>query len=131
MYILYTYNNIYCRYISIFKHVYLLYCQISTFNFFSNVDITYQISSKILAIIISLISEMQCFLHIGKNISRERIIAFTKESLQNCHTKQKIRNQVKKKKSKYDDIAGYHPSCHRFFTSIKIKHSQTDNEKER
>lgn len=81
-------------------------------------------------------STAQCCLHIGKNVSTERIIPFTEQSLQTCRTKKEIRDKEKKKRSKYDDITlpdaidattGYHASCMRNFCSIRFKKTDSSD----
>lgn len=71
--------------------------------------------------------------------SKENIIVFTEETLQTCHTKKTIRDQSKKKKSKYDTIVlpeipdgtvGYHASCYRYYCSVKAKNSESVEQKE-
>lgn len=79
--------------------------------------------------------EPKCVLHIGPNDStRERIIPFTLETLQNCQAKQQIRASESKRKSKFDAIvlpespdenSGYHASCYRCFTNIRSKNQST------
>lgn len=61
---------------------------------------------------------------------KENTILFTSDSLKNCHEKKAIRDKESKRKSKYDaivlsespdSISGYHPTCYRYFTSIRSK----------
>lgn len=79
---------------------------------------------------------VQCCLHIGNNVSTERIIPFTEQSLQTCRAKKEIRDTGKKKRSKYDDITlpdaidattGYHASCMRNFCSIRFKKTDSSD----
>lgn len=64
----------------------------------------------------------------------EKVVLFTEESLQNCHTKKEIRDSLKKRPSKFDTITlpltidgkvGYHTRCYRYFCSVKSS-KQTD-----
>lgn len=82
---------------------------------------------------------MFCILHIGNVISQERVIPLTSEALKTCHEKQKLRASEIKRTSKYDAIKlpdtldeeyGYHPSCYRFYTSIRSKQQTTAVESE-
>lgn len=76
-----------------------------------------------------MILELKCVLHIGIDKFKEKIIAFTSDTLQNCHFKREIRQKATKK-SKFDvinlpdtpdGISGYHPSCYRCYCAISIK----------
>lgn len=69
--------------------------------------------------------EVRCCLHIGAD-TKENSIQFSDKTIQTCRAKKEIRDQCKKKKSKFDDIelpeviddtTGYHPSCFRNFCS--------------
>lgn len=72
----------------------------------------------------------KCVLHTGIESSNEQIKPFTTETLQKCTLKKQIRDSEQKRGSKYDKIVlpeiangvdGYHPSCYRYFCSIKSK----------
>lgn len=68
-------------------------------------------------------------LHVNEHI-RENIKPFTIETLQKCYEKKDIRDKERKRTSKYDKIIlpelangidGYHPTCYRYYCSIKSK----------
>lgn len=70
-------------------------------------------------------------------MSKEIIIPFTYETLLNCKKKKELRDNAKKRKSKFDVIvlpekadgsAGYHATCYRYFCSLSGK--ARDNEAE-
>lgn len=78
------------------------------------------------------ISVKRCCLHIGEGNSKEKIVVFTEETLQRCYEKKSIRDRNKKKKSKFDaivlpersdGIVGYHPSCSRYYCSVRERKS--------
>lgn len=69
------------------------------------------------------VEKPECVLHTGSRLN-EKVILFTKETLEICKNKKEIRDQTKKKKSKFDnivlpavpdDISGYHSMCYRYF----------------
>lgn len=72
---------------------------------------------------------LKCCLHIGTASSTENVIQFTESSIQTCREKKAIRDNRKKRKSKYDVIVlpdvidqttGYHPSCFRNYCSVTL-----------
>lgn len=73
--------------------------------------------------------EWKCLLHVDDTYDfNQKIIPFTEESLQNCHEKKSIRDEQKKKASKFDKInlpeiadgiVGYHSLCYRCYCSVK------------
>lgn len=74
--------------------------------------------------------EKRCWLHVGKDATRGKIIIFTEETLAQCLLKKDVRDKTKKRKSKFDGIvlpekvdgsAGYHSNCYRYFCCITKK----------
>lgn len=66
----------------------------------------------------------------------EKIILFKEETIAKCRAKKEIRDQTKKKKSKYDDIilpdvidntTGYHSSCFKSYCSISFKKTDSNS----
>lgn len=76
----------------------------------------------------------QCVLHTGNDSGN--IILFTHETLQKCWETKRLRDETKKRKSKFDKIvlptepdgvSGYHPQCYKYFQSgIKKSPRTTD-----
>lgn len=71
----------------------------------------------------------------GHSVSKEIILPFTHETLLNCQQKKELRDNAKKKKSKFDAIvlpeqvdglAGYHASCYRYFCAVSKKAKDTE-----
>lgn len=80
-------------------------------------------------------TEYKCWLHVGHGVSKENVIPFTEATLQHCAEKKELRDTTKKKKSKYDvivlpkkadGISGYHASCYRYFCSVSVKATKSD-----
>lgn len=76
---------------------------------------------------------LKCVLHLGAYDPKEKVIAFTEESLKICTEKKELRDRAKKKRSKFDVISlptqvdlvsGYHAQCYKYFISISEKKIQ-------
>lgn len=79
--------------------------------------------------------EGKCCLHLGTANSTEKLIIFTADSLEKCYQKKNIRDNIKKKKSKYDvivlpekadGVVGYHSSCYKSYCSIQSKNESEE-----
>lgn len=75
-------------------------------------------------------SGRKCCLHIGPSFSGENVILFTENSIEKCREKKEVRDSIKKKKSKFDDITlpdvidqttGYHASCFKSYCAVHLK----------
>lgn len=86
---------------------------------------------------------LKCVLHTVTDLygnvkgdTEGRIKIFTKETLQICLEKKEIRDQIRKRKSKYDIIflpqeidstSGYHAECYRYFcSSVRLRPQETN-----
>lgn len=76
--------------------------------------------------------DLKCVLHTGNDDAK--IILFTRETLEKCWETKRLREETKKRKSKFDKIvlpteldgvSGYHPQCYKYFQSGVKKASQS------